>query len=34
MASAAGLLTIIGASLFVGVLALLLLYTSRWPERD
>jgi hypothetical protein len=30
--SAAGLLTIAGASLFVGVLALLLLYTSRWPE--
>ncbi|MGH8065975.1 MAG: hypothetical protein ACRERE_12245 [Candidatus Entotheonellia bacterium] len=33
IASAAGLLTIAGASLFVGVLALLLLYTSRWPER-
>jgi hypothetical protein len=31
--SAAALLTIAGASLFVGVLALLLLYTSRWPER-
>lgn len=34
MASGAGVLTIIGASLFVGVLALLLLYTSRWPERE
>jgi hypothetical protein len=34
IASAAGLLTIAGASLFVGVLALLLLYTSRWPERE
>jgi hypothetical protein len=31
---AAGLLTIAGASLFVGVLALLLLYTGRWPERE
>ncbi|HSF29111.1 MAG TPA: hypothetical protein VLK82_01370 [Candidatus Tectomicrobia bacterium] len=31
--SAAGLLTIAGAGLFVGLLALLLLYTSRWPER-
>ena len=29
-----GVLTIVGASLFVGVLALLLLYTSRWPERE
>jgi hypothetical protein len=34
MASGAGVLTIVGASLFVGVLALLLLYTSRWPERE
>jgi hypothetical protein len=34
VASATGLLTIAGASLFVGVLALLLLYTSRWPERE
>ena len=34
IASGAGVLTIVGASLFVGVLALLLLYTSRWPERD
>jgi hypothetical protein len=34
MASGAGVLTIVGASLFVGVLALLLLYTGRWPERD
>jgi hypothetical protein len=33
VASTAGLLTIAGASLFVGVLALLLLYTGRWPER-
>jgi hypothetical protein len=33
-ASGAGVLTIVGASLFVGVLALLLLYTSRWPERE
>jgi hypothetical protein len=33
IASAAGLLTIAGASLFVGLLALLLLYTGRWPER-
>jgi hypothetical protein len=33
-ALATGLLTIAGASLFVGVLALLLLYTSRWPERE
>lgn len=31
-ASAAGLSTIAGAGLFVGVLGLLLLYTSRWPE--
>lgn len=34
VASAAGLLTIAGAGLFVGLLALFLLYTSRWPERD
>jgi hypothetical protein len=34
MASGAGVLTIVGASLFVGVLALLLLYTSRGPERE
>jgi hypothetical protein len=34
IASAAGLLTIAGAGLFVGVLALLLLYTSRWPEGE
>jgi hypothetical protein len=34
VASGAGLLTIVGASLFVGVLALLLLYTSRWPEKQ
>jgi hypothetical protein len=34
MASGAGVLAIVGAGLFVGVLALLLLYTSRWPERE
>jgi hypothetical protein len=34
IASGAGVLTIVGASLFVGVLALLLLYTNRWPEGD
>jgi hypothetical protein len=34
MASGVGVLTVVGASLFVGVLALLLLYTSRWPERE
>jgi hypothetical protein len=34
MASGAGVLTIVGASLFVGVLALLLLYTSRWPGQE
>jgi hypothetical protein len=34
MASGAGVLTIVGASFFVGVLALLLLYTSRGAERD
>jgi hypothetical protein len=34
IASGAGLLTIAGASLFVAVLALLLLYTSRWPEGE
>lgn len=33
MASAAGLLTIVGAVMFVGVVALLLLYTNRWAER-
>jgi hypothetical protein len=33
-ASAAGLLTIAGAGLFVGVVALFLLYTSRWPEQE
>jgi hypothetical protein len=33
IAWAAGVLTIVGAGLFVGLLALLLLYTSRWPER-
>jgi hypothetical protein len=32
--SAAGLLTIAGAAMFVGVVALFLLYTSRWPPRD
>jgi hypothetical protein len=31
--SSAALLTIAGAGLFVGLLALLLLYTSRWPEQ-
>jgi hypothetical protein len=34
LASAAGLMTIVGAGLFVGAVALLLLYTSRWPERE
>jgi hypothetical protein len=34
VASAAGLMTVVGAGLFVGGVALLLLYTSRWPERD
>jgi hypothetical protein len=34
MASGMGMLTVVGASLFVGVLALLLLYTSRWAERE
>jgi hypothetical protein len=34
IASGAGVLTIAGASLFVSVLALLLLYTSRLPERQ
>jgi hypothetical protein len=33
IASAAALVTIAGAGLFVGLLALLLLYTSRGPER-
>jgi hypothetical protein len=33
MVSAAGLLTIAGAALFVGLLALLLLYSGRWSER-
>jgi hypothetical protein len=32
--AAASLLTIAGASLFVTVLALLLLYTGRWQERE
>jgi hypothetical protein len=32
--SGAGVLTIVGASLFVGILALLLLYTSRWPAQE
>jgi hypothetical protein len=31
-ASAAGLLTIAGAGMFVGIFAIFLLYTSRWPE--
>ena len=34
VASAAGLLTVAGASLFVGVLAVLLLYTSRAPDKE
>jgi len=34
IAAAAGLLTIAGAGLFVGLVALLLLYTSRWPARE
>ena len=34
IASGAGVLTIVGASLLLGALALLLLYTSRWPERE
>ena len=34
MASAAGLLAIAGASLFVALLALLLLYTNRWQQRE
>jgi hypothetical protein len=34
LTSAAGVMTIVGAGLFVGAVALLLLYTSRWPERD
>jgi hypothetical protein len=33
IASAAGVLTIAGAATFVGVVALLLLYTNRWAER-
>jgi hypothetical protein len=33
IASAAGVLTIAGAAIFVGLVALLLLYTSRWAER-
>jgi hypothetical protein len=33
-ASGAGLWTIVGASLFVAVLALVLLYTSRWQVRE
>jgi hypothetical protein len=34
MAAAAGLLTIAGASLFVALLALLLLYTNHWQGRE
>jgi hypothetical protein len=34
IASVASWLTIAGASLFVAVLALLLIYTSRWQERE
>ena len=34
VAAAAGLLTIAGAGVFVGLLALLLLYTSRWPQHQ
>jgi hypothetical protein len=34
IASGAGVLTVVGASLFVGMLALLLLYTSRRPEQE
>jgi hypothetical protein len=34
IAASAGLLTIAGAGVFVGVMALLLLYTSRWPEHE
>ena len=34
VASGAGVLTVVGASLFVGMLAFLLLYTSRRPEED
>lgn len=34
VASAAGLLTIAGAAMFVGVVALFLLYTSRWSDGD
>jgi uncharacterized membrane protein YgdD (TMEM256/DUF423 family) len=33
-AASSGVLTIVGAALFVGVLALLLLYTNHWPERQ
>jgi hypothetical protein len=33
IASAAGVLTIAGAMTFVGVVALLLLYTNRWAEK-
>lgn len=33
-AAAAGLLTIAGAALFVGVVAALLLYTNRWSQSD
>jgi hypothetical protein len=33
-AAAAGLLTIAGAGVFVGVVAALLVYTSRWPQSD
>jgi hypothetical protein len=34
VAIGAGLLTIAGAAMFVGAVALFLLYTSRWPEKD
>jgi hypothetical protein len=34
IASAAGLLTIAGAVMFVGMVALLLLYSSRWAEKE
>jgi hypothetical protein len=33
IASVAGVLTIAGAAMFVGVVAVLLLYTNRWTER-
>jgi hypothetical protein len=34
IASAAGLLTIAGAAMFVGVVAILLLYSDRWADRE